>query len=335
MKLPCEELIVGGPTKTKLSKNRFFIFIGLPSLILLFVFLFQADSCCSDLDLEIDEKDYVWLDFSKIEELKQQLCSFCLISIPGSGTHCLTKTLFLMTGFSPRWHGSLRFEYGEIFDNYSEPNFLCTHFFISPVMEKLHELFDLKKIVCIRDLRDVCVSIVYKIREKGKWPGFADNPEKIADFHALSFDQQLLYVINYEYDPVQLKENWQVTLEIIAQQAIQYIQNSKALVVRYENLVGEKGNGTQSKQLKELKKIAKFLELENIDFENVANCLYGNEIEPTHFSGARFKDNIKNNFHNGKIGIWKAVFTEEHKAACKKKFGDALIALGYEQDNNW
>jgi hypothetical protein len=205
---------------------------------------------------------------------------------------------------------------------------------MSPVMENLSEIFYLKKIVCIRDLRDVCICITHKINETGLWPGFHNDLEKLAVFRALSFDQQLLYVINYKYDPVQLEENFQLTLPIVAQQAIKYIQNSDALIVRYENLVGEKGNGTRAKQCEELKKIAKFLNLENINFENIANNLYGNQVEPNHFSGKKFKDN-SNTFRSGKCGSWKNVFNQEHKQAFKKKFGSALISLGYEKDNDW
>jgi len=279
-------------------------------------------------------QDYPCLNFKKIKILKQQICPFCLISIPGSGTHCLNKALFLLTGFSPRWHGSLRFEYGEIFDNYSEPNFLCTHFFISPIMEKFHDLFSLKKIVCIRDLRDVCISITHKIAATGLWPGFHNNPEQLAAFRALSFDQQLLYLINYKYDPVQLQENFQLTLPLVAQQAIKYMQNPNVLIIRYENLVGEKGEGTRLKQLEELKKIATFLDLQNVDFESVTTALYGNLVDPHHSSGKKFKDN-DNTFRSGKCGSWKQVFTQEHKQAFKENFGDALISLGYEQNNDW
>ena len=44
---------------------------------------------------------------------------------------------------------------------------------------------------------------------------------------------------------------------------------------------------------------------------------------------------FKSTFRNGKPGAWKEAFKEHHKQIFKEKFGWALIALGYEADNDW
>jgi hypothetical protein len=40
-------------------------------------------------------------------------------------------------------------------------------------------------------------------------------------------------------------------------------------------------------------------------------------------------------FRSGKVGGWKAKFTDEHKHLFKETVGDLLVRLGYEQDNDW
>lgn len=40
-------------------------------------------------------------------------------------------------------------------------------------------------------------------------------------------------------------------------------------------------------------------------------------------------------FRSGKTGIWKELYTEEHKKLFKDVAGDLVVKLGYEENNNW
>ena len=40
-------------------------------------------------------------------------------------------------------------------------------------------------------------------------------------------------------------------------------------------------------------------------------------------------------FRKGKVGDWRSHFTEEHKTLFKEVTGDLLVALGYEENNDW
>lgn len=40
-------------------------------------------------------------------------------------------------------------------------------------------------------------------------------------------------------------------------------------------------------------------------------------------------------FRQGRIGVWKEVFSEQHRMAFKQVSGDLLVRLGYERDDNW
>lgn len=257
---------------------------------------------------------------------------FTLMTIPKSGSHIAMKALHFLSGGVPIWH--TRFPSLE----YISPSeaFLYTHLCLSPELEEAYiALPKLKKILMIRDLRDVCVSMVDQIH-KGPWPGLSGD-ERDA-FLALSFDEQLLFVIQYEYDVHKVAatapNSLQVSLVRIAEQAARFYNEPKVYVCKYENLVGVEGGGSFEAQIDELKKISKFLDLPCTDdrLQEIASKLYGNEADP--FGQKGFK-NFVSTFSNGKIGRWQSHFKEVHKEAFKKKVGKQLIQLGYEKDNHW
>jgi hypothetical protein len=46
-------------------------------------------------------------------------------------------------------------------------------------------------------------------------------------------------------------------------------------------------------------------------------------------------ENFRSHYRKGQAGDWKNHFNDQHKAVFKEKYGDLLIKLGYEKDNNW
>ncbi len=47
------------------------------------------------------------------------------------------------------------------------------------------------------------------------------------------------------------------------------------------------------------------------------------------------EEDPKSHYRKGQPGDWRNHFTEEHVAAFKEKFGDLVVRLGYEPDNDW
>lgn len=47
------------------------------------------------------------------------------------------------------------------------------------------------------------------------------------------------------------------------------------------------------------------------------------------------QENMAHHYRKGTPGDWKNHFRQQHKRAFKKKYGDLLIRLGYEKNNNW
>ena len=257
---------------------------------------------------------------------------FVLITIPKAGSHLMIKALHFLTGTPAIWHT----QFPSFWCIPPDRGFLYTHFCLTEQLEQNYRcLPELQKIIAIRDLRDVAVSMVGQIK-KNNWPGMSHALREY--FLSLPFDEQLLFVINYEYDVHEVASvapnSSQVSLTKIAEQAIAYAKNPSHLVVRYEDLVGPEGGGTFEAQLQALRSIAEFIQLpySDEDLEMIACRLYGDKEDPFGRSGF---NNFRSTFSRGQIGTWREVFTEEHKAAFKQRIGFALIALGYEQDEDW
>jgi sulfotransferase 6B1 len=263
---------------------------------------------------------------------KSKISSFALITIPKAGSHLAIKTLNFMTGGIAIWH--TRFLSSHCIPG--NEGFLYTHLCLSPQLEHEYaQLRCLKKIIMVRDMRDVCVSVVNQIR-KTPWPGM--NSEQREAFLKLSFADQLLFVINYDYDVNDIVEqapnSLQVSMQRVAEQAERFCADPSNLFCFYENLVGEKGGGSRQAQMEELRKLANFLTIpiSNDRLGEIADQIYGNEVDP--FGKDSFQ-NFCSTFHQGKIGNWKNYFSEEHKQAFKLKLGKFLIVMGYEMDYNW
>ena len=252
---------------------------------------------------------------------------FSLFTVPKSGSHLIIKLIYFLTGYFPEWH--MHYPIREV-----ERTYLYTHLCLSPALQNSYAMYlpHRKKIVHIRDLRDVAVSIVHHILKTKEWPGLGE-PHKWAAFKNASFDEQLLYVIEHDYEAVN-ETMVQFSLGRIAQQAVDYLDDPEVLVTRYESLVGPAGGGSLEMQVSELERIMIHLggSIDAAFASLIANLLYGDGTDP--FEGLGFRT-YHSTFREGKIGQWRDVFKPEHKAAFKKRMGAALVALGYAADDEW
>lgn len=115
--------------------------------------------------------------------------------------------------------------------------------------------------------------------------------------------------------------NFKETIPRNIKEAKKWLHDPKILVIRFEDLVGEKGGGSKEKQVQTIKNIAQFLEIELSDdkIEKICQSLWGGTWT----------------FRKGTIGQWKEKFTEEHVRLFKEYLGQDLIDFGYEEDFNW
>lgn len=74
--------------------------------------------------------------------------------------------------------------------------------------------------------------------------------------------------------------------------------------VSFENIIGEKGGGHNRSQQKELRKICKFLDIEDSEMSRIQKHIFNTKSET---------------FHKGTIGQWEEEFSEEIKGLFKRR----------------
>lgn len=94
------------------------------------------------------------------------------------------------------------------------------------------------------------------------------------------------------------------------------------LVVRFEDLIGARGGGSDSRRAEVLSRLA----------QHIGRPLDHSAIDSL---GERICEKRSFTFRKGLIGDWRNHFTAEHKEAFKRRAGDVLTRLGYEDGLNW
>jgi hypothetical protein len=236
-----------------------------------------------------------------------------IFACPKCGTHLATKVIHSITkatiqdctgGLGETKDAAVRSilrvsKYGRI---------VVTHPW-SDELEVMEELIPLgyKAILVIRDPRDQMVSLRDWLLE-GQW--FWACPASIKDPDALL--EELINGQQCYWQPV-------VHLNHLPFERIRKFPEESHLIIRFESLVGAKGNGSEEEQDRVFGELAAFLGIEHFDPKAIDEGAYGESWT----------------FRVGQIGRWKQEFSDYHKALFKEMWGDLLIELGYEKDLNW
>lgn len=255
---------------------------------------------------------------------------FFLLTIPKSGTHLIWKTMMMMVGRQQAHPGRLYPQLGPftfpedvpgmdfnqvVFNQYmhdawyKECKFGMAHFNFSYLFQGFAQNNrNFKPLLFVRDLRDVCISLVYF-----QW----SDIERIIGPSTLQ--QKLMWVITRAHDPTSTKI---LHIGKNAREAAMWSRRPEAVVIKYEDLVGPEGGGTKQAQIEALAKISNAINypLDWTQLVYLANNIYGNKGMPMQSS----------TFRDGKIGKWKVYFSSSKlKKAFKKHLGDYQVALGY------
>jgi hypothetical protein len=230
---------------------------------------------------------------------------FLGVSIPKSGTHLLIKLLNILTDGKPigSWNGTLSQDQFALrllnlegtrlysFSHANEPHYL----------EFAKNQPEIPKIIQIRDLRDALVSAVFHFDSKFEKLGLT------------SFDEKLTSVITS-------KEIYTTWIKNNVQFALQWMAMPNAFVVRFEDLVGNKGQGNDEKQRETILSIATLLHIHvRTDWlDSITDHLFGEPNDP-----------VSRTFRRGQIGTWKEYFQPSHKWLFNQYWGEYQQALGY------
>lgn len=171
----------------------------------------------------------------------------------------------------------------------------------------------------IRDPRDIVISAYfYHLWTEEEW---AHIPRK--SLNDLSY-QQYLNSLNREDGLI--AEMKGTSYEVIEEMSKWDYHNPNFIEFKYEDLI--QNEPVVFQQI-----------FQHYGFSKAAikNCLQIAEKFSFKNKSKRSKGTIdkKSHLRSGRIGEWQEVFTERQKEHFKELFGDVLIQLGYERDNNW
>lgn len=253
-------------------------------------------------------------------------------SYPKSGTHLLYQILYSIPTLK-KWDdivsvqalcgvmntaSHIRWKVGSAPDNSIVRSHLM---YCDEILEILRE-FNCKTFFIYRDLRDVSVS-------HARW---VTKEERIF-LHNIylgqnSFDEQLMGSIKGILLGSPFGSNISqpdIGMDFSRWQG--WITDKRTFAVKFEDLVGERGGGSEEKRLYLVEQLLDHLEI-NMNSEQIKSQFASHALNPE--DSHTFKKGGK-----GSIGEWRTFFKDEHKQEFKKVAAQYLIDLGYEQDSNW
>ncbi len=241
-----------------------------------------------------------------------------IYSAPKTGTHLLNKAVGLLTGRLVVMNGKHEqlveepdfFNYLQISRNANQ--IVHTHRFPPQSTLSILNQNQVKMLSVVRDPRDQLISLIFhQHRCRVYLPDYIlplPNPDEPLTKEDVHYLLDLILVQNmWPYKSYQYVINDPFSL--------QFLNQTDAYIVRFEDLVGNKGGGSDKKQLQCLKDICRFLNIQcsKKQLKSVQERLFGGTWS----------------FRSGQIGAWKQYFSEEHQLIFKKRYHSVLNDLGY------
>lgn len=217
-----------------------------------------------------------------------------VITVPKSGTHLMLKLIYLL-----QHEGELPLR-GRI-----------AHFYIGNKEFDYARVAKYKKIIFLRNLRDVVVSFTHYMIKLGPYQNIVDEGEDSEHFYyeLHTFEERLSFILRpgnsfHEF----LMKN--------CEGCVKAMQNPDILTLRFEDLVGEKGGGNEEAQRRCIENALQFMsfELPQDQLSEIQLKLFGD----TH------------TFRKGQIGSWREEFTPEQSLLFDRSFGSVNRQLGYD-----
>ena len=195
-----------------------------------------------------------------------------------------------------------------------------THFSYTSQFDQFLDSKNITKFLMMRDPRAMAVSEAFMIQKGYEKGEYVDLELLLLDLIDGRKKNYIPWgVVVHECYPV----IWDMGICAYYKTFLPFMKSKNCVTVRFEDLVGEMGGGSQEMQTKEIQKIAQHVGV-TIDLKQAEGI--GKEL----FGGT-------GTFREGKIDGWKQHFTPAVKAAFKAVQGanQLLIDLGYEKDAMW
>ena len=170
--------------------------------------------------------------------------------------------------------------------------------------------------VITRDPRDMCLSMISHVSKR---PQHMAHRYLFSECETQSERIQSL-LTGFQTDT----GRWLQPLADMYSSILGWEQNPKFIFLRFEDLVGVKGGGTQSSQITAIERI-----LENLQISDGSRRQY----DPVAIGDRAFGKTTT--FRKGQIGGWRKSFSELDKDNFKSEANSLLVKLEYETDDGW
>lgn len=240
-------------------------------------------------------------------------------SIPKSGTHLLTRALYLMHPLRRKLRRTLSGEksarLNAICRSLRAGDILVGHLKYSQHFSETIRANNLQHILITRDPRDIAVSNFI-------WITYKDKGHELHDHFrdTLRTDSERL-MASLTGVPGEMLPGGVASpgLRTHISDFLGWQNDPQCLVIKFEDLIGSKGGGDDRKQLNVVTRIQEHigLSLDEAELRKVATRLF-NPASRT--------------FFKGQIGTWHEYFTADQKRICHQELGDVIKALGYDSD---
>lgn len=248
-----------------------------------------------------------------------------LNSMPKAGTTLLKRLISFLPGMRYYSHFDLgpyeakidwtekeRCE-AELFLRKIRPGFFATsHCFYFPELVELLNKYKIKCITIIRDPRDVCVSDHHYIMKSPS--------HRLYPFYKRmkSSEERLMASIRGMSSQELGGQPPSLSIGRHYRNFIGWTQYKSGLLIKFEDLIGNRGGGFDMSQRKVIKKIIKYLglEIDKLKLKDISRNLFSEKASK---------------FRKGTIGDWKNEFNKEHISAFNKVAGEMLEVFGYKR----
>ncbi|GAB6045607.1 hypothetical protein JCM11957_12050 [Caminibacter profundus] len=194
--------------------------------------------------------------------------------------------------------------------NFPENTFSQAHMPFDDKIIKYLEKYNIKMIYIIRDPRDVLVShFHHHLRDKGYEGHYlmkklkSDKDRIIASLHGFNQGTQ--------FETAPLKKRLKNSIPWY------FIKSPFVFSLKFEDIIGEKGGGDKEKQLYTLKKLERFLEIDENYLVNRKDSIFFEK---------------SSTFRKGQIGDWKNYLDEDIYKLIYDEIGEFIEILGYDND---
>ena len=192
--------------------------------------------------------------------------------------------------------------------------YVTSHFQSTSQIYRLVEKLEYVTIFIYRDPRDIVISNYYFIEKQD-----SSLHERYRKEYSTKRQRLNALIAGFESSG---EGRGLASIGVVVANYIDWLKHPSTLCVRFEDLVGSKGGGSDELQLATLGKIAAHVG-RDVDLRRLQSAAH------------RVWSPRSGTFRTGQIGQWRTDFTEEQRGLFKEVAGEQLIALGYEDDFDW